>query len=195
MIVLLHCSREKSEKLSRNLIGRTSDVPQGMVSLRHHTTAGVRPLGVVMNHCNNGGCTKPVYRGKECLRCWLGTKWDSMQQRIRNRMGNCNSYVGIPLAFGRRDFIAWATDNPPPVEMKSPSIDRINPKLGYVFGNIRWLEFSRNSSGKQRDIPEGFYLCCPCKRVLPLSAFGVNNSKRWGKKIQSHCRECRKNER
>lgn len=29
-------------------------------------------------------------------------------------------------------------------EMKQPSIDRINPDKGYVYNNLRWIEFSKN---------------------------------------------------
>lgn len=139
-----------------------------------------------MTHCNNGGCTKAIYRGKECFRCWAGTKWDSMQQRVRNRNKNYQTYEGLPLGFKRKEFIAWAQANPPPDSMKWPSVDRVVAAAGYVFGNIRWLELRKNSSGIQRDIQAGFKKCPKCLQVLPLNAefFGGR------KDFSCYCKPC-----
>lgn len=150
----------------------------------------------MMSRCTNGGCTKPLYSGKECFRCWLGTKWDSMQQRVRNRDGHYHTYEGIPLGFNRKEFIQWGIDNPPPLGMLKPSIDRIEPRYGYVFGNIRWLSVSKNASGPQRDIPDGFKSCPRCKNVYRLhSDFFPPRKKRWGAQFDSYCHSCLKAKR
>ena len=140
--------------------------------------------------CNNGGCTSPVFRGKECIYCWAGTKFDSMKSRIANRNGKTKSYVGIPLEFTRRELISWVLSFPPPDTIKNPSIDRIDPKKGYVPGNIRWLEFRVNCKGPQRDIPEGLKRCPKCFQILPLNTthFHADNSR---KGFQSQCKKCR----
>lgn len=141
-------------------------------------------------HCNNGCCKKPVYIGKECFRCWAGTKFDSIMQRVRNRNGNYPTYEGLRVLFTRRSFIRWAENNRPD-NFKRPSLDRIVPSLGYIPENVRWIEVGKNSSGAQRDIPDGFYLCKPCGRILPLSCFGKHNGKRYGKPKQTYCKECK----
>jgi hypothetical protein len=46
-------------------------------------------------------------------------------------------------------------------EMKSPSIDRINPRFGYVEGNCRFIERSLNSSLGNRG-SKGFKVCPNC---------------------------------
>ena len=79
--------------------------------------------------CRNGGCTRKIYRGKYCFRCWAGVKWTSIIQRVENKNGNNPSYVGIPIKFTRESLIKWVYDNPPPIYMDIPSIDRIVPKL------------------------------------------------------------------
>lgn len=143
-----------------------------------------------MSHCSNGGCRQPVYRGKYCFRCWAGVKWTSIVQRLENKMGNCNSYVGIPLGFTRETLIHWVLENPPPKDMKIPSIDRIKGALGYVPGNIRWLERDRNSAGPNRDVPIGLRPCRKCGNTYPLTAtFFVRNG---GKNIpfSHYCRAC-----
>jgi hypothetical protein len=45
--------------------------------------------------CKNGGCQRPIYRGRVCFRCWAGIKWTSVMQRVANKNGNNNSYEGI----------------------------------------------------------------------------------------------------
>lgn len=144
--------------------------------------------------CTNGGCTRSRYRiTKYCFRCWAGVKWTSIKQRIENKMGNCNSYVGIPIEFNRDELIHWVLQNPPPPDMIRPSIDRIIPSKGYTLTNIRWLELSKNCSGNQRDVDDGFRICpiCKVRRELNLYNFGVNNGRKWGSKFQSYCRTCK----
>ena len=121
--------------------------------------------------CTNGDCTRPVYRGKDCFRCWAGVKWYSITQRLRNANGKCKSYVGVPLGFTRAEFIQWVIDNPPPWDMEKPSIDRIKPELGYVPGNIRWLELRKNSAGPNRDLPDGLRRCAICRGTKPFYSF------------------------
>lgn len=148
-----------------------------------------------LDTCKNGNCTKLIYRGRVCYRCWAGIKWTSINQRVANKNGNNPSYEGVPIKFTRLAFIQWVLDNPPPRSMATPSIDRIEPELGYAPGNIRWLDRRRNSAGNNRDVPDGQRWCNHCARVLPISAFGVNNGRKWGPKVQVYCRSCRESYR
>lgn len=128
------------------------------------------PFASESGHCRNGGCTKPIYRGRVCFRCWAGIKWTSIRQRIENKNGNNPSYEGIPLGFTREELILWVMGNPPPETLEVPSIDRIIPELGYVPGNIRWIEKDLNSCGPQRDLMlNGKRMCAKCKQVFPAS--------------------------
>jgi hypothetical protein len=140
--------------------------------------------------CNNGGCTRPVYRGRECFRCWAGTKWTSICQRIENKNGNNNAYAGIPVGFTKDGLIQWIMDNPPPSELTKPSIDRIENSLGYSPGNIQWLEFSRNCSRRNKDTPDGFRSCSKCLQLLHLSVdnFPHNGSK--NPPFGHYCKPC-----
>lgn len=126
-------------------------------------------MKITTQQCHNGNCTRPIYRGKYCFRCWSGVKWTSIVQRLENKTGHCNAYVGLPLGFTRESLIQWVLDNPPPPEMQEPSIDRIKPELGYVPGNIRWLEFRKNRAGGNRDLPDGQRACSICKTVKPAT--------------------------
>ncbi len=141
-------------------------------------------------HCNNGGCTRPVYRAHVCFRCWAGTKWTSMWQRIQNKNGHNPSYEKIPLQITKQELIGWILNNPPSSDLERPSIDRIDNSKGYSLTNIRWLEHRINSKGCQRDIPEGFKKCSGCQKVLSLEAFSPNRSL-CGVQRQSKCRSCK----
>lgn len=143
------------------------------------------------SHCNNGGCTRPLYRGKECFRCWAGTKWTSIVQRLENKTGHCNAYVGLPLGFTRETLIQWVFDNPPPADMAQPSIDRIKPELGYAPGNIRWLEFRKNTKGANRDLPDDRRMCSRCKQVKPAdNEHFPRTVKRGRKTLSTMCHPC-----
>lgn len=142
--------------------------------------------------CSNGGCTRPTYRGKYCYRCWVGVKWWSITQRIRNLNGKCASYVGVPLEMTREEFIAWATDNPPPDDMKWPSLDRIVDGRGYRLDNIQWLEQRANSRTTQKWLPMTHRRCPRCETTYRLSHANFNRSKSNPFGFQMYCRECQK---
>lgn len=141
--------------------------------------------------CNHGGCTKPVYIGAFCIRCWAGAKFNTMRTRVRNWKGKFPCYAGLPLGFTRKEFVEWAVNNPPPKNMRRPSIDRIVPELGYVPGNVRWLELEVNARHSQRDMPEGMATCPRCKKVYPLTEeiWGKNSCPRH--KRQCYCKKCK----
>ncbi len=141
-------------------------------------------------HCNNGGCTRPIYRGKECFRCWAGTKWTSVWQRIQNKNGHNPYYEKIPLNVSQVELINWIIQNPPPLDMERPSIDRIDNSKGYELNNIRWLEHRINSRGLQRDIPEGFKKCSRCGEIKPRTYLYWSPS---GDYWQGKCRLCKLN--
>lgn len=145
---------------------------------------------IAESHCNNGGCVRPIYRGKECFRCWAGTKWTSIVQRLENKTGHCNAYVGIPLGFTREQLIKWVMDNPPPVDMQKPSIDRIVDSVGYVPGNIRWLEFRKNASKANKDAPDGHRICAKCRILKPLDGDNFPRNGARGIPFGNYCIPC-----
>lgn len=142
-------------------------------------------------HCNNGGCKREVYRGTECYRCWCGTKWDSMKARAENKRNHYPQWAGLALGIYRQEFIRWAEKNRPPVEMKQPSIDRIDSSLGYYVGNIRWLEARQNSRNRAHNVPLSHRLCQRCGGIKELnrSNFHFNRSNPLG--FQTYCIPCR----
>ena len=142
------------------------------------------------DHCNNGRCTRPIYRGKYCFRCWAGVKWTSIMQRVQNKNGNNLYYENMPVTFTRKELIEWVLNNPPPEHLTIPSIDRVNNDEGYSLDNIRWLERNINSSTTQRDIPLSHKHCPSCDNTYPLSEFYTNNH-HCGRKRQSYCRRCK----
>lgn len=136
--------------------------------------------------CNNGGCSRAAYRGKYCFRCWAGVKWTSLNQRV------CKdpSYAGVQVLFSRKEFIDWILQNPPPPDMEKPSIDRIDPKLGYRFGNIRWLEFSRNCAGANRDVQDGFRKCSKCGEIKELNNENFTKNGPCKAGFNHYCKPC-----
>lgn len=109
-----------------------------------------------------------------------------MWQRVANVNGKCSSYVGIPLAFTKETLIQWVMDNPPPADMRQPSIDRIVESKGYVPGNIRWLELRKNSAGPNKDLPDELRRCAICKAVKPFYSFPMGSRNR----RSSYCKPC-----
>ena len=137
--------------------------------------------------CKNGGCTRPIYRGRVCYRCWAGIKWTSIMQRCQNKNGNNPSYSKVKIHFTRDELISWVIKNVPPADMEIPSIDRIIPSLGYSLDNIRWIEKKINSRNLQRDIPYGMHRCPSCMIVFERnrSNFVFKN-----KKLNSYSSYC-----
>lgn len=141
-------------------------------------------------HCRNGRCTRPIYRGRVCFRCWAGVKWTSVNQRIANKNGNNPSYRNLPIGFDRKSFVQWVLDNPPSSGMHIPSIDRIRPEAGYTPGNIQWIERNKNSAGVNRDLPDGSHRCSRCKAVMSASVANFVIDKRRQHGLGCYCRNC-----
>lgn len=149
------------------------------------------PFASESGHCRNGGCKRPLFRTRFCFRCWAGMKWTSVRQRVENKNGNNPSYEGLPLGFSKEEFIAWILENPPPATLEEPSLDRIVPELGYVPGNIRWIEKRLNSSNVQRDFMErGQRRCACCKAVFPATTEVFVMASKNKAKLGSYCKPC-----
>lgn len=54
---------------------------------------------------------------------------------------NLNVFLTIYFEWARNGFKRW----------DSPSIDRIDPKIGYTLDNIQWLSFSDNCEKNDKD--------------------------------------------
>ena len=163
-------------------------------SLKSVSAQNVNQHGGIKRKCKNGGCTREIYRGIFCFRCWAGVKWTSIKQRVENKNGNNPSYENMPIGFTKKELIEWVLKNPPPKELITPSIDRIESKLGYIKENIQWLERNKNSAGHRKNVPDGFRICPICNKKLKAhpNYFGVNNGKKYGAKLQTYCKKCKK---
>lgn len=108
---------------------------------------------------NRGVRNQRVTNYRRTLSGWLSNTYTHMQQRVRgNRkrteVRGFDEYFGLPLV-GRAEFYLWARGRV--FEMyqvwkrsgyrltSRPTVDRIDPKLGYVLINMRFLTFSENS--------------------------------------------------
>jgi len=107
---------------------------------------------------------KPLEAHKRaCAKYERKTKQGFLMRAYRNMLSRVTGvqklkhhlYVGKEL-LPREDFYAWSLANQSfhalfdrwlaagHVRTIAPSVDRINAALGYVLGNIRWVEFSEN---------------------------------------------------
>lgn len=87
----------------------------------------------------------------------LGTIYNNMQLRVTGKASKNNSvYIGLEIlsrnefySWAKRDiefnnlFNLWVTSNY--CKKLTPSVDRIDSKLGYFLDNMRWLTVSKNS--------------------------------------------------
>lgn len=92
----------------------------------------------------------------------------NMKSRITGvQQQKIHLYKGLDI-LSRDDFYAWSKNNPSFDFMfekwkesnfdrrLTPTVDRINSKIGYVLSNMRWLTHSENSrlGGKSRHYPK-----------------------------------------
>ena len=93
---------------------------------------------------------------------YLSRKYHAMNCRV-NGIGSPEfiarhkNYMGLPL-LSRQAFYLWALENKDFKKLFDdwkvsgfeaklcPTVDRIDPKKGYVLSNMRWLTRSKNSS-------------------------------------------------
>lgn len=171
----------------------TDAAPVKLATLRaKHMAAKVAKYGPDV--CRNGGCCRvPRYRGTlHCYSCWVWVKWNSIQQRVRNRNGNYPTYQNMEVGFTRDEFVEWALVHRPPETMQQPSLDRIDNERGYVKGNIQWMEMRANARGPRKNVPLHLRVCPRCRRMLPLTTEHFHKRRApYTMGFQSYCRKCR----
>lgn len=104
------------------------------------------------------------HRHYDFLRIW-GKRYAHMKARHEGRSTNRSNAMGKGL-MSQEEFLVWCKDLENLSEFLnlyfiwasedfnlyySPSIDRIDPKGGYVAGNIQWMGFSDNCEKSNRD--------------------------------------------
>lgn len=100
---------------------------------------------------------KAMRNYRRTLKGFMDQKYTTMSKRVRGKDRNCkNTATGLPI-ISRKVFYQWAEkqENLKPrfekykqenFEFKwCPTIDRINPKEGYIIGNIQFLYQSENA--------------------------------------------------
>jgi hypothetical protein len=93
---------------------------------------------------------------------YLMRKYRNMQSRVTGvQWKKSHLYGGLEL-LSRDDFYKWAFKDDVFLKMfeeynisgydrrLAPSVDRINPDLGYTIENMRWLTHSENSKQTRR---------------------------------------------
>ncbi len=98
---------------------------------------------------------------RRTLRGFLDQKYTAMSKRVRGKDRNCLKTVkGLPI-LPRNEFLNWAYNQPELATMFDryknskfdfklcPTIDRINPREGYIISNMRFLTQSENAKGSQ----------------------------------------------
>ena len=108
---------------------------------------------------------QPLNRNKAYKRTQRGfvvKVYHDMRARVEGRKKDRPNYAGLPI-LPRRVFYAWALQNEDLRRLLNeykasgytlklaPSIDRIDPKRGYVLDNIRFVTQSENSRKARLD--------------------------------------------
>ncbi len=112
--------------------------------------------------CRNQWTCRPCHTKRQrayrrTLRGFLDQKYTAMSKRVRGKDRNCiKTAMGLPI-LPRAEFIAWAYKQPVLEPMFTeyvnhqfdfkwcPTIDRINPKEGYLPENMQFLYQSANA--------------------------------------------------
>lgn len=157
---------------------------------RHKKYYQARKDSIPDGVCRTDRCGKKAERGRQCFDCWVRAKWRGMKQRVEDTRNKAPAYKGLPLGFTEWELVDWAKSNPPPDDMKHPSIDKIIDSKGYVFGNIRWLELLVNVRQGQKDVPEGYWKCLLCGETKShtFEFFSRHAGRKNG--LHGYCRPC-----
>lgn len=99
---------------------------------------------------------------RKTKRGFLSNLYYEMSHRVdpkstrRVKKGNKKYWSGLPI-LDREDFIEWGMKNSHfnrlfdaweatgHIQRFVPTVDRVNPKKGYIIGNMEWVMLSENS--------------------------------------------------
>lgn len=113
----------------------------------------------------------------------------SRYSMICNRLANTDrpkskSYAGIELRISREEFIAWFMEN----DFAGCSVDRIDPKGHYEWGNIQLISLAENIAKDRVKARDGVCQCYSCEETKPLEKFVVDKRRHTGRGTQ--CKKC-----
>jgi hypothetical protein len=87
---------------------------------------------------------------------YLSIKYDNLYFRVKlSKELRHRSYKGL-YVLKRQDFFKWAKEHPIFLKLynaymlsgfqltKAPTVDRINPSVGYKVSNLEWVTYSEN---------------------------------------------------
>lgn len=121
-------------------------------------------------------------------------KWNAMSQRAgkdrhTQTAKKCKSYENVYIRFTRPEFKAWCLERENLIlNLKRPSIDRIDSKLDYTLDNIQILELEENIRKEKIKAKDGFCVCFYCKQNKSLDLFAKDKRRYNGR--GTYCREC-----
>jgi hypothetical protein len=116
---------------------------------------------VTITRVDDDACEEPNFRNvrnKTVLASLIQTRYSTIKRRIKMN----KAYRKLPIC-SKEEFFEWAIKSPELVELFEawtkaghphrliPSIDRIEPKKGYVISNLRWIALHENS-GRARKL-------------------------------------------
>lgn len=96
---------------------------------------------------------------KTDIRAFINTRYDKIVDRCN---GNGKAFYKDMDRMSREEFMETFVDDDNLHELHKrwrlkgylrkdiPSIDRIDPKKGYILGNVRWLTLSENSKSRKK---------------------------------------------
>jgi len=121
-------------------------------------TTRVRTSCVKRGNTQSCGCLHKEAVKKSCTtHGYTGTKehrtWNHIKSRCSNESNsNWSYYGGRGLTFDyNNDFLGFLQEvGPAPENSAAWSIDRINPNLGYVKGNMRWVRREQQSRNRRK---------------------------------------------
>lgn len=111
---------------------------------------------------------------------FVHTKWVAMKIRCGHypkcmNLQKSKYYINVKIEFTREEFKDWCKSNwEKIINLKRPSIDRIDKNKNYSIDNIQVIELSDNIRKDKLKAKDGKCECYRCKEIKILDEFALD---------------------
>jgi len=125
---------------------------------------------------------------------FIHSSWTNMniragKYRHLQTVNKCKTYDDIEILFTRQEYKSFCIKNEELIlNLKKPSVDRIDKNIGYELSNIQFIELEDNIVKDKTVFKNGLGICSVCKQSKLEDHFAKDGRRKLGR--SSICKIC-----
>tara|TARA_R110000868_G_scaffold51567_7_gene163210 strand:+ start:87 stop:518 length:432 start_codon:yes stop_codon:yes gene_type:complete len=120
---------------------------------------------------------------------WINLNIRAGKYKHLQTVNKCKTYKDVLISFTREEYKELCILNKESIlNLKKPSLDRIDKNLGYDLSNVQFIELADNIRKDKTSFKNGSGKCSICKEIKLQELFTKDNRRAVGR--SSICKMC-----